>query len=353
MSRNVRMVSTYSLIHFAVDFSSIAVLTGVVMPVVADKAELVLCMLVYNAIAFAFQLPIGVLGDLLNKNALLSAFGCLLVGVSCFVPNIILVCVAAGLGNACFHIGGGIDILNISNKKATLPGIYVAPGALGLFLAVLVVKKGFNKFYLLAVLMFFCAAVLYNLYFAVKTKWNVQNTIPDSAGKTDGKKLVMALLLLTTVFLRSYTGTMLNYSFKAQMSMAVLFVFGVVLGKALGGIIADKIGWLKTCVITLTLAAVLFAFSFRNAAAALLAVLLFNMTMPITLTALANSLKFGKGFAFGLTTFALFAGLLSLIFGLKTALFSVSGLFGITILSCMILSVGLKLYADLLVKHND
>lgn len=42
-------------------------------------------------------------------------------------------CLIAGIGNAMFHIGGGIDVLNISDKKATLSGIFVSTGALGIF----------------------------------------------------------------------------------------------------------------------------------------------------------------------------------------------------------------------------
>jgi len=353
MSRIIRIVSTYSIIHFAVDFSSIAILTGVVLPAVHGKAELILCMLIYNAFAFAFQLPIGIFGDYLNKNALLSAFGCLMVGLACFIPNIIAICVVAGFGNACFHIGGGIDVLNISNQEAALPGIFVAPGALGLFFAVFAVNKGFDKFYLLTILMLLCAAVLGRLYSSVKKRWNIQNAAPVVDLHFNGKKLAMVLLLAATILHRSYMGTILNYGFKTEISLALLFVVGVALGKALGGIIGDRFGWLKTGAVTLSLAAVSFAFSFRYPAAAMMAVFLFNMTMPLTLTALANSLQLGKGFAFGLTTFMLFLGLLPMVFGLKNILFSGWGLFGLTIISCIILSGGLKLYFDLSAKRND
>lgn len=353
MKQSLRITATYSVIHFLVDFSSIAVLTGLVLPSVSDKSELILCMLLYNAFAFAFQLPLGVFGDYLDKNALLATFGCALVGAACFIPNIFGICVAAGLGNACFHVGGGIDVLNISNHKATLPGIFVAPGAFGLFLSVLAVNKGFKSFYLLTFLMLLCAAVLLGLYETMKNNYRIHNTVPVVDLKFDGKKLAMATLLVGTILLRSYMGTLLNYGFKTKLSLAALFVTGIVLGKALGGIIGDRFGWLKTGAVTLSLASVLFVFSFKSPAAAIFAVFLFNMTMPITLTALANSLKLGKGFAFGLTTFALFLGTLPFIFDFKSELFNPFGLFGITAVSCLVLSAGLKLYFVCRVKQND
>ena len=51
--------------------------------------------------------------DKINKNALCSALGCILVilafGISKFS---IIACLIVGIGNAMFHIGGGIDVFN-------------------------------------------------------------------------------------------------------------------------------------------------------------------------------------------------------------------------------------------------
>jgi len=353
MNQKIRIVATYSLIHFAVDFSCIAILTGIVLPSVPGKNELAICVLLYNAFAFAFQLPIGIIGDYLNKNALLSAFGCFLVATAYFIPNIIVICIVAGVGNACFHVGGGIAVLNISDKKAVMPGIFVAPGAMGVFLAAVAIKKGFDKFYLISILMLICAFVLCNRFAVTKKRYNLQNIPLSLNHKINGVKFAIAAFLLATIFLRSYTGSILKYGFKADLTMAAIFVGCIVLGKAFGGIIGDRVGWLKTCILTLSAAAILFSFSFKSTVAAMLAILLFNMTMPITLTALANNLNLGNGFAFGLTTFALFLGVIPSIFGLKSSFFNYIGLFGITVVSVVVLSIGLKLYFLNSEKQND
>jgi hypothetical protein len=48
----------------------------------------------------------------------------------------------AGIGNALFYIGGGTISLSLIPRKATAPGIFVAPGALGVLVGTLLGKSG-------------------------------------------------------------------------------------------------------------------------------------------------------------------------------------------------------------------
>ena len=45
-----------------------------------------------------------------------------------------------GLGNALFHVGGGVDVIRDGGKCEKL-GIFVAPGAMGLYLGGLIAGK--------------------------------------------------------------------------------------------------------------------------------------------------------------------------------------------------------------------
>ncbi|MBR2596513.1 MAG: hypothetical protein IKE06_09355, partial [Solobacterium sp.] len=81
-----------------------------------------------------------------------------------------------------------------------------------------------------------------------------------------------------------------------------------------GGFAAAKYGRLHSAVITLVMAAVLFAVPVMPAG--LLALFLFNMTMPMTLYRLYQALPEQPGFAFGLLTFALFIGFVPKLAGL-------------------------------------
>ena len=142
---NKKIMLVYSTIHFIVDFSCAVLVANIITPQLTGSFSLFLAIAIYNFFAFAIQLPIGILADKINKNTLCSASGCILVilafGISKFG---IISCLIAGIGNAMFHIGGGIDVLNISNKKATLPGIFVSTGALGIFLGSKVTNINFN-----------------------------------------------------------------------------------------------------------------------------------------------------------------------------------------------------------------
>ena len=86
-----------------------------------------------------------------------------------------------------------------------------------------------------------------------------------------------------------------------------IFTACVVLGKTLGGFLYDRFGGVRTAVATLGAGAALFALS-GYPPAGCAAVLLFNMTMPVTLRAAADLLAPRNGFSFGLLTFALFIG---------------------------------------------
>ena len=77
------------------------------------------------------------------------------------------------------------------------------------------------------------------------------------------------------------------------------------------------------------------------------------MTMPITLTSLANIFNNNKGFAFGLLTFALFLGAVPIFWGYTDILFNPIGLFAITMASAIILFIGLKGYNELMEKRYD
>ena len=126
--------------------------------------------------------------------------------------------------------------------------------------------------------------------------------------------LTAASDLLITVLLRSYAGTIMAFSWKSVPLLALLFTLGIVLGKMLGGVIGDRIGWMKTAMVSLLAAAVLFAAALKHPAAGIAAVFLFNMTMPITLTALADLMKDRPGTAFGMTTLMLFLGTVPSLF---------------------------------------
>ena len=141
MTNQQTRLSVYSLAHFMVDFCC-ALLVFRVVPRFADAA---LLYLVYNYCAFALQMPIGLLADRLDRNAVVAALGCIMVMLSfALQASPLPAVIAAGVGNACFHVGGGIDVMNQSGKKASALGIYVSPGAAGLYFGTNLGKGDFS-----------------------------------------------------------------------------------------------------------------------------------------------------------------------------------------------------------------
>lgn len=342
---NKKIVSIYSIIHFIVDFSCAFLILKILSRKVDSVAYLSLGILYYNFFAFAMQFPIGIIADRVNKNALCSGFGCLLVAFAYgFVDFGIISCIIAGVGNAMFHVGGGIDVLNISDKKATLSGIFVATGAMGVYLGGLL---DFNSAYIIGVLLI-SAVALFWLYNQIKGKVsNAEVSIP----RVNKTELLAIVCLMITVIIRGYVGLTLAFEWKSSLLLAVISICAVVLGKMIGGIVGDKIGFEKISVISLLVSAVLFIFAFDNYVLGIIAILFFNMTMPITLTALSNILDNNKGMAFGLLTVALFIGGVPALFGYSKLCFSPIGLCSISLISMVILYVGIKKYNMLMEKN--
>ena len=127
------MTGIYGLIHMAVDLSCAFLMYAFVV----GGEHWYIWLLAYNFCAFALQMPIGAGADRLDRNSLVATGGC--GGVLCGLvlamagmPS--MASVIAGIGNACFHVGGGIDVMNRSGNRAALLGMFVAPGALGIVL---------------------------------------------------------------------------------------------------------------------------------------------------------------------------------------------------------------------------
>ena len=337
---NKKIVGIYSIIHFIVDLSCAILVSNLLTQKMGPGINLFIEILIYNFFAFAMQLPIGIIADKINRNAICSAIGCLLVAIAFGFSNFgIVACLIAGIGNAMFHVGGGIDVLNISDKKATLSGIFVSTGAMGIFLGGKSVSIEFNKYYMVILILLISAISLFWLYNQIKGEVSNSEIQPIKLGKNEW---IAIICIFITVCIRSYVSMILSFTWKSSFVFAILAILGVMLGKMLGGIIGDKIGFEKTS-ISLLISAICFICSFTNPVIGIIAILLFNMTMPITLICLSNIFNNNKGLAFGLLTLALFVGAVPTFVGYNQ-LFTRIGLFIITLISSIILYIALRYY---------
>jgi FSR family fosmidomycin resistance protein-like MFS transporter len=310
MRRFPVQLALYAMAHFLVDLGCAYLIFS--LPRDGDWA---MVLLLYNFFAFAGQMPLGLLADRLDRNGLLAALGAALVAAAYGLTGLPLGCaVAAGIGNGLFHVGGGVDVLNGSTEKSGALGVFVSPGAFGIFLGAKAAGSGLGPLLVAALLCF--AALLALAARTPERGFRSGNAPLDLSLGQSGWALVLCLFLV--VWLRSYVGMVQTFAWKTG-PWAVAAVAAVVLGKTAGGFLADRFGVTRTAAGSLALAAGLFLFS-AWAIPGVLAIFLFNMTMPMTLWAVARLLPGAKGFSFGLLTFALFLGFVPVWMGLPALL---------------------------------
>ena len=381
--KQIKTVGIFAVMHFLVDFICAFTMFGWF---VRSENGLWL-MLLYNFCAFALQMPLGVVMDAINNRggrrtavfagvgAVLTAGG-LLLAVLCTriygVADISLMAASAtvlilGVGNAMFHVGGGVGTMDVSGFADTpdrsLPalGIFVAPGAVGLFIGTQLGNAGGLEIAIAAmVLMLGLGALLLTLGegqkahgkllfigrkkpLAVNAQDNVtlsecvfkacnvcgvtqpeyapaasclyRRTMDKSASMIKNGGLVFGgVCLFLVVVLRSFAGFTIRFPWNTTLTTGIVCVLALAAGKAAGGIAARRFGVKRTIGISLLLAALLYGCgSFWPAG--ILALFLFNMTMPVTLYMLARELPGRPGLAFGILTFALFVGFLPVCMG--------------------------------------
>lgn len=313
------LLATYSVAHLCVDLACVMLVVGVVVPMVARHepqampAIATVAILLYNMLAFAFQLPIGAMADRLDDNPMVAACGCGTIVVAYLLSAVspIAAAVVAGIGNAMFHVGGGIDVLNAAGPgRADMPGVFVSTGAIGVFCATNWHDLGLPLPELPIALMSACGIAIILVAHLVRRRGSyVRNEEP--APELSHMPRAVALVLVgmsVTVLLRSLLGAAVAFPWSGGLAVGLASVCCVAGGKAAGGLVGDRIGWRMTAAVSLVASAVLFLLSYDSMPCGLAALFLFNMTMPLTLVPLAGTFRHNKGLAFGVTTLALFAG---------------------------------------------
>ena len=234
-----------------------------------------------------------------------AATGCALAAVAMLVPGslpILAVCVA-GAGNALFHLGGGSVGLRLKPGFAAPAGIFVAPGAVGLFLGTLLGESGFSALWTGALLLGMFSVLLLTHQAPVLPPRNR----PE---RPLGRGRLILLLLLTSVAMRSLLGLASSFPWTSAPALAPLLVLAGALGKGCGGVLADRFGWMRTAVCAPLMSIPLLMFGTASHAERIVAMFLVATTMPVALAAVSETLPGEPAFAFGLTGFALLVGVL-------------------------------------------
>ena len=301
----------WTIAHFAVDFSCLYILYRGVGTIYMARdwtfwmEREITAFILYNILAFGLQALFGALADRFPKVQKIIG----IEGVDLMLIPLILIwiwrtevicwvaMILAGILNACFHVGGGIDVLKNSKGRITPSGIFVSSGALGVVGGMVLGMSGRGAFLPMVIVL----VAIFMLYFTtdnwakdlIRSAKDNRSAMKISEPAKDyvhfdlikgqvGAGLAIACLFLA-VLIRSYGGFIWPLGFEKTGYLILLVPCASCLGKAAGGILADRFGALETAVVSLMLAAVLFFAGNGSWLIMGLAVMFFNMAMPITL----------------------------------------------------------------------
>ena len=189
-----RMTALYAAGHFCVDF----VCAFLMFHCVRDSETWVTAALLYNFCAFALQMPLGLVADSLRRDRSFAVLGCVLVCLSGLLwKRPLALSVLAGVGNAFYHVGGGVAVLHAYPKRLGPLGLFVSPGAFGIFFGTMLGKAGMP-------ILPFCAGLL--LMAGLLLAFAKGERPPEIDVETRNAPLAAICCLFLVVALRSYLG---------------------------------------------------------------------------------------------------------------------------------------------------
>ena len=342
-TQNIRL-AVYSAAHLIVDFSCYVILFGYFSPQ-ASEARLAEGFLMYNTVAFPLQMLFGRYFDR-RLSHVPALCGCVLVIAGLLLHQQPLAAAAVcAFGNALFHVGGGIDSLRYSSGRFARPGLFVAFGALGVSFGTWAGLGGISVWPVILLvlvcglwILVCCREEESEISYAQEGRREFQTVsgtaAPDSpcgltppCGKfapQEESSIVktaeaVIVLCLISVIIRSFAGYLIMLPWQSEGGWFFLASLCAFLGKASGGIAADRFGARETGTITLAASILLLWFGEEIPLLCGLGLIFFNMTMAVTAGTIYGKLPGRPGFAFGLTTLGLWLGYLPEAFGLLPA----------------------------------
>lgn len=337
---NINIGYLYFYIHFVTEVICFFTLAKVM----GNSLVIWLIPFIYDAFAFVPQSLIGYFSDKHPKiNLGIIGTILLLIGFIFFNLNfltkyisIIILC----LGNACIHVEGAEETLKSSNGHLSHSAIFVSGGSFGVITGKLLGKSVISFWGLIVLGLTMIPFVLLADNYSHKFKNREQSCNNFNYHNEKINPWIIILLAVFVVIVRGYMGYGIPTSWNKTVLQTILLYIAMGIGKALGGILADSYGIKKIALISVSLSLPFLLFGDNYMFISLFGIVLFSMTMSITLGLLVSVLKKAPGVAFGLTTIGLFLGTAPIFFiRLNTFLANALVIIIFTILCFIILSV--------------
>ncbi len=301
MTNSYKTLIGYSIIHGIMDFCSITIILYSINIHHLSTQTALLFTVLYAIFAFGLQPIFGLLLDKFQttQNAVLIGILLVLGAFALHSIDVFFTVLLAGVGSALFHTAGGSISLNIAPTKSAPPGIFAAPGVAGLILGMTI---GISA---TLILWPFIILLLISSVFVLSSPIPAINYAKVSQVSKISYFKMIIILLLFVLAVRSIYGLKIVFMWRENITLLYTLTMAIVTGKIIGGLTADKFGWIKMSILTLIVATPLIVFFPTTPVLAVIGVFLFSMTMPLPVTALSNMLPGRSAFVFGLTEFFL------------------------------------------------
>ncbi|MBR5421965.1 MAG: hypothetical protein IK115_12545 [Lachnospiraceae bacterium] len=296
--------------------------------------------IVYDLVAFV---PQGLIGEFIRRHPRfdIGSTGVLFMTLSLFLlPSgiyalHILGIVSLAFGNALLHEAGAVACVAAGDGKLFHSALFVGGGSFGVVIGKTIAAYGFSLWFLLiplALTGILCFWIRKE-GFSSKTEFPLYKICNE---RYPGAILLLAAFFVTTA--RSFIAYAIPISWKKEVWQSFVLFFLMGMGKALGGYFADRFGARRTGVLSSLLCIPFLLAGKDHMLVSVIGVFLFSMTMSITFAMCLSVLPDAPGVAFGITTFALFAGLMiPFCFGDPGAVINTAAVIVLSLVSALLL----------------
>lgn len=326
----------YFFIHFIIEITSFYIVSSYV-----DTNLVWILALMYDFFAFV---PQGIFGYLKDKGIKtnFAIIGMILSTLSLillyFNLNAILVILVLSIGNCMIHIQGAETTLRASNGKMAPSAIFVSGGSFGVITGkILAMYNVPIPFIIIINLLMLIPIAICNKYVYLIDDKNLEKY--NFANKNINSKVIITLAVFV-VIVRAYMGYGIPTTWNKTLIQTILLYCSMGIGKAMGGILIDSIGIKKTALLSTIGSLPFLLFGNNVMAISLIGIMMFSMTMAVTLGLIVSEIKKYPGVAFGFTTLGLFLGSLPVfVFRINSILINCLMVTILTVASVIVLSV--------------
>ena len=326
----------YFIIHFIIEITSFYIVSSYI-----DTNLVWILALMYDFFAFV---PQGIFGYLKDKGIKtnFTIIGMILSTLSLillyFNLNAILVILVLSIGNCMIHIQGAETTLRTSNGQMAPSAIFVSGGSFGVITGkILAMYNVPIPFVIIINLLMLIPIAICNKYVYLIDDKNLEKY--NFSNKNINSKVIITLAVFV-VIVRAYMGYGIPTTWNKTLIQTILLYCSMGIGKAMGGILIDSIGIKKTAILSTIGSLPFLLFGNNVMAISLIGIMMFSMTMAVTLGLIVSEIKKYPGVAFGFTTIGLFLGSLPVfVFRINSILINCLMVTILTVASIIVLSI--------------